>query len=65
MMAQFVIGDVDVTSLPVKLADARVTPVDVRSPSDVLITVLQFLIPLTFLALALAVRFLTKDPEDS
>ncbi|KAG0631182.1 hypothetical protein M758_1G234100 [Ceratodon purpureus] len=64
LMTQFAIGDIDVTTLPVK-HDVRVTPVVVKSPSDMLITALQFLIPLTILALALAVRFLTNDPKNA
>lgn len=64
LMAQFVIGDIDVTTLPVR-RDVRITPVATRSSSETLITVLQFLIPLTILALALAVRFLSNDPKSA
>lgn len=62
LMAQFVIGDIDVTTLPVK-RDCRVTDIATHSPSEMLIRVLQFLIPGTILALALAVRFLSTDPK--
>jgi hypothetical protein len=64
LMAQFVIGDIDVTTLPVR-RDVRITPVASRSSSETLITALQFLIPLTILALALAVRFLSNDPKSA
>jgi len=34
-----------------------------RNPSEMLIKVLQFLIPLTILALAIAVRYLSSDTK--
>jgi cytochrome b involved in lipid metabolism len=65
LMSKYVIGDIDVLTLPKKADHSRDSQVKSISTaytsSELLIKVLQFLIPLTFLALAIAVRYLSKD----
>ncbi|KAG0504626.1 hypothetical protein KC19_N011300 [Ceratodon purpureus] len=65
LMKKYLIGDMDVTTLPVEESDEKTPQIlpNKGSPSEMLITVLQFLIPLTFLALAIAVRYLTSDTK--
>jgi cytochrome b involved in lipid metabolism len=68
LMKKYLIGDMDVTTLPVKQSHEstpRISSSGERSPSEMLITVLQFLIPLTFLALAISVRYLTSDTKNA
>lgn len=65
LMSKYLIGDIDLSTLPKKVdhsRDPRVKSINTTyTSSELLIKVLQFLIPLTFLALAIAVRYLSKD----
>jgi len=63
LMSQFVIGDIDVTTLPVQPSPTEDPRFPSRSLWEVLIRLLPFLIPLSILALALSVKFLSDDPK--
>lgn len=68
LMKRYLIGNIDVTTLPVKESQhntPRISTTAGGNPSEMLIRVLQFLIPLTFLALAIAVRYLTNDTKSA
>lgn len=67
LMKKYLIGDMDVTTLPVKQSQENTPRISggERSPSEMLTTVLQFLIPLTFLALAISVWYLTSDTKNA
>lgn len=69
MLQKYLIGDMDVSTVPLKQSQqnprisSNETVVALRNPSEMLIKVLQFLIPLTILALAIAVRYLGSDDD--
>lgn len=70
LMEKYLIGDMDVSTLPLKQShqnDPRISndTFAERNPSEMLITVLQFLIPLTFLGLAIAVRYLSSETKSA
>ncbi|KAK9093846.1 hypothetical protein Scep_025315 [Stephania cephalantha] len=66
MMVQYLIGEVDVATVP--LRKSFVPPQQVQynqdKTSEILIKVLQFVVPLLILGLAFAVRRYTKEKEN-
>jgi cytochrome b5 len=64
-MAQYYVGDIDASTVPVKRA--YIPPVQgVQRPdagSDIMVKILQFLVPVLILGLAFAVRHFTKSED--
>lgn len=61
LMAQFVIGDIDMTTLPVTPSPGNDPRFPATTRSERLLRWLQFLLPLTVLAPALGVKLLGDD----
>lgn len=62
MMAQYYIGDVDESTIPIKRSYVPTpqAPYNPDKSGDFMIKILQFLVPLLILGLAFAVRYYTK-----
>ncbi|KAG0626533.1 hypothetical protein M758_2G133200 [Ceratodon purpureus] len=63
MMDEYEIGDIDPSTIPSKptYTPAKQASYNPDKSSEFLIKILQFVVPLAILALAVAVRFLTKN----
>lgn len=65
MMAQYYVGDIDESTVPAKRT--YIPPVQgVKSPdagSDIVVKILQFVVPILILGLAFAVRHFTKSED--
>ncbi|KAK9122246.1 hypothetical protein Syun_019863 [Stephania yunnanensis] len=66
MMVQYLIGEVDITTVPLRKSFAPPQQVQYNQDktSEFLIKVLQFVVPLLILGLAFAVRQYTKEKEN-
>jgi cytochrome b involved in lipid metabolism len=65
MMDDYLVGDIDPSSFPDKptFQPAKQAAYNHDKSSEFLIKILQFVVPLAILALAIAVRFLTKNED--
>lgn len=65
MMDEYYVGDIDPSSFPSKptFTPAKQAAYNPDKSSEFLIKILQFFVPLAILALAVAVRFLTKNED--
>ncbi|KAG6545282.1 hypothetical protein Mapa_013395 [Marchantia paleacea] len=65
MMEEYYVGEVDKASFPLKptYTAAKSPPYNHDKTNEFLIKILQFVVPMAILALAVAVRFLTKKEE--
>jgi len=64
-MNEYYVGDIDPSSFPSKptFTPAKQASYNPDKSSEFLIKILQFIVPLAILALAVAVRFLTKTED--
>lgn len=68
MLDEYYVGDIDSATVPTKtklVTPAKQTESNQDKSSDVVIKILQFLVPLLILGLALGIRFYTKTPSSS
>lgn len=65
MMDEYYVGDIDPSLFPDKptFTPAKQATYNPDKSSEFLIKILQFVVPLAILALAVAVRFLTKNED--
>ncbi|KAG0570030.1 hypothetical protein M758_6G128500 [Ceratodon purpureus] len=65
MMEEYYVGEIDPSTIPSKptYTPAKQAAYNPDKSSEFLIKILQFLVPLAILALAVAVRFLTKNED--
>jgi len=65
MMDEYYIGEIDPSTFPSKptFTPAKQAAYNPDKSSEFLIKILQFVVPLAILALAVAVRFLTKNED--
>lgn len=65
MMDEYYVGEIDVSTIPSKptYTPAKQASYNPDKSSEFLIKILQFVVPLAILALAVAVRFLTKNQD--
>lgn len=65
MMYEYLVGDIDPSSIPSKptFTPAKQAAYNPDKSSEFIIKILQFVVPLAILALAVAVRFLTKTED--
>lgn len=65
MMEEYLIGDIDPSTFPSKpsFTPAKQAAYNPDKSTEFLIKILQFVVPLAILALAVAVRYLTKNED--
>jgi cytochrome b involved in lipid metabolism len=65
MMDEYFVGEIDPSTIPSKptYTPAKQAAYNPDKSSEFLIKILQFVVPLAILALAVAVRFLTKNED--
>lgn len=66
MMAEFLVGEVDPSTIPEKASSvdrAKEPQYNHDKSGEMIVKILQFLVPLAILALAVVARFLTKKEE--